>query len=99
MTTTPLFREDAYLQSCPATVTAIGPEGIRLDQTVFYALSGGQAGDCGTLTTRDGRMISITDTRKGATPDDILHIPASEAPALSVGDCVTAQMTGSGAIP
>jgi hypothetical protein len=40
-----LFRQDAYLPECSATVTAITPQGIVLDRTVFYPLGGGQAGD------------------------------------------------------
>jgi len=62
-----LFREDAYLRSCEATVIAVHPEGVELDRTVFYPLGGGQAGDTGRLG--DWRVI---DTRKGA--DTVLHI-------------------------
>ncbi|MEP6791555.1 MAG: alanyl-tRNA editing protein, partial [Ramlibacter sp.] len=40
-----LFREDAYLRECSATVVSIGEQGIVLDRTVFYPLGGGQAGD------------------------------------------------------
>ena len=45
MSTRALFREDAYLTRCEALVTAIDELGIHLDQTVFYPLGGGQAGD------------------------------------------------------
>ncbi len=92
MSTILAFRDDAYQTACSATVTAIGPEGVRLDRTVFYALSGGQAGDKGTLTTKDGRVVNVTDTRKGVTPDDIVHVVAADAPALNVGDEVTASI-------
>jgi len=30
-----LFRQDSYLSECQATVTAITPQGIVLDRTVF----------------------------------------------------------------
>ena len=74
MSTRALFREDAYLTRCDATVTAIDEQDIHLDQTVFYPLGGGQAGDAGTLTLADGTVIAIADTRKakfeGATPND-----------------------------
>ena len=33
-----LFRNDAYLTECSATVTAITPQGIVLDRSVFYPL-------------------------------------------------------------
>ena len=87
-----LFRTDAYLRSCPSTVTAITGQGIVLDRTVFYPLGGGQAGDAGTLELADGRVIAIADTRKGKDDeghftDEICHIPASDGhPALSNQD-------------
>jgi misacylated tRNA(Ala) deacylase len=86
MTTRALFRDDAYLTHCEATITAIDDQGIRLDQTVFYPLGGGQAGDAGALTLADGTRIEIADTRKakfeGATPDDAVHVPAPGQDAL-----------------
>lgn len=100
MTTRALFREDAYLTHCDAAITAIDEQGIHLDQTVFYPLGGGQAGDAGTLTLADGTHIAIADTRKakfeGATPDDAVHVPAPDQDGLlarlAVGDCVTATL-------
>lgn len=85
-----LFREDSYLTSCEATVTAVGDEGIVLDRTVFYPTGGGQPGDTGTLTTADGRSVTVADTRKGKALDGIVHVPAEGAPTLAVGDAVTA---------
>lgn len=98
MTTETLFRQDAYLQTCEAVVTAVAPEGIVLDRTVFYPTSGGQAGDCGTLTLEDGSTLVIAEARKSrapdASPDDVIHIPApgqEEAlMRLAAGDTVTA---------
>ena len=49
-----LFRTDAYRTECPATVTAITAQGIVLDQTVFYPMGGGQAGDAGALVLASG---------------------------------------------
>ena len=41
-----LFREDAYMRSCDAEITAIDEDGrIRLNRTVFYPTGGGQPGD------------------------------------------------------
>lgn len=78
-----LFRTDAYLTECTATVTTITSQGIVLDRTVFYPLGGGQAGDTGVLVLADGSEIAIVDTRKGKAEDgsftdEICHLPSSE---------------------
>ena len=64
-----LFRKNAYLTECSATVTAITPQGIVLDRSVFYPQGGGQAGDTGVLILADGSEVAIIDTRKGKTED------------------------------
>lgn len=103
-----LFRDDAYLAECSATVTAVTEQGLVLDRTVFYPLGGGQAGDTGVLVLADGREIPIADTRKGKNAEgqftaDICHLPALPDPATSVldhllrmgvkaGDVVTARV-------
>ena len=96
-----LFRQDAYLGECSATVTAIDEHGIVLDRTVFYPMGGGQAGDSGSLVLGDGTLIAIADTRKakdaeGQATADILHVPApgqGEALAqLRPGATVTARI-------
>ena len=87
-----LFRDDGYLKECEATVTAISEGGIELDCTVFYHTSGGQPGDTGSLTSSDGSVIEITDTRKDRDSGAYLHVSAEGAPTLSVGDTVTASI-------
>jgi misacylated tRNA(Ala) deacylase len=89
-----LFREDATLRECEARITALDGAGIRLDRTVFYPLGGGQAGDAGVLRLADGREVRIVDTRKGANPGEIVHVPAPDADlsSLRVGNAVTAQI-------
>ena len=82
-----LFRTDAYLTECSATVTAITSQGIALDRTVFYPLGGGQAADAGALVLANGAEVAIVDTRKGKAEDgsfnaDICHLPAPELLAL-----------------
>lgn len=87
-----LFREDSYLTSCEATVTAVDGMGIVLDRTVFYPAGGGQPGDQGNLRTLDGRTVAIVDTIKDRDSGRHLHVPADDVPALAVGDAVTAEI-------
>ena len=74
-----LFREDAQLRQCEARITAVDEAGIRLDRSIFYPQGGGQAGDAGLLRLADGRELPIADTRKGAAPGEIIHVPAAGA--------------------
>jgi len=90
MNTLELYRDDAYLRACDATVIGVDERGIQLDQTVFYPLGGGQAGDAGTLTLNDGRAVKIAATRRESGA--LLHIPVAGEPALQVGDKVKAQL-------
>ena len=88
-----LFREDATLLRCEATVLAIDDAGIVLDRTVFYPLGGGQAGDAGTLTAGSGAVLAITDTRKHPSrPGAIAHLaaPGSDTAAFAPGTRVVA---------
>jgi misacylated tRNA(Ala) deacylase len=89
-----LFREDATLRQCEARITAIDEAGVQLDRTVFYPLGGGQAGDAGVLRLPAGATVRIVDTRKGAQPGDIVHVPApdSDLSLLSVGMVVSAEI-------
>jgi misacylated tRNA(Ala) deacylase len=81
-TTRELFREDATRLACEATIMAVDAAGVQLDRTVFYPHGGGQAGDRGHLTLADGERLVIADTRKGAAPGEIVHVPASGQEAL-----------------
>jgi misacylated tRNA(Ala) deacylase len=61
MSTDCLFREDSYLKDCSATVVALTETGgVVLDRTIFYAASGGQPGDTGTLRSANGDAIRIS---------------------------------------
>lgn len=83
-----LYRDDAYLQSCTATVMSIVDQGIILDQTVCYPSGGGQPGDQGTLAFGDVNL-TITDTVYGDDKVTIIHVVGDEEPLPSVGDQVT----------
>ena len=89
MPTELLFRDDAYLRECTATVLASGPEGVLLDRSIFYAQGGGQPGDSGTLRWPGGE-VAITNTTKGTEPDTIMHLAAPEAALPPPGTQVTA---------
>lgn len=86
-----LFREDGYLKTCEATVTAVDEGGIKLDRTVFYPTGGGQPGDSGVLRFAGG-AVKIVDTRKDTDAGGILHVPEEGAALPAVGDTVTAEI-------
>jgi misacylated tRNA(Ala) deacylase len=86
MPTELLFRDDAYLKAATARVVAVHERGIELDRTIFYPLGGGQAGDTGALVRPDGTRVPIVDTRKGESPDSVIHVPDPAAPRLEAGE-------------
>ncbi len=84
-----LFRDDAYLAEAAAKILHVTDGGgIILDQSIFYATSGGQPGDTGFLKLADGSSIRIAATITGETKDEIIHIPAPEQRPVSVGQSV-----------
>ena len=90
MPTLPLYRDDFYLSTAEATVTAVREGGaIELDQTCFYATSGGQPGDTGFLERADGTKIELGITVNGEDKSVILHIPLEGQPAPDVGEKLT----------
>ena len=89
-----LFRDDAYLQQCDATVVAVTPEGgVILDRTIFYAQGGGQPGDVGTITDKQGNSIPVINTVYAADRSQVAHLVAPEhAAQFSPGDTISLQL-------
>ncbi len=73
--TEPLFHTDAYLREFDARVTATEGAAVALDRTAFYATSGGQPHDTGTLS--DGaRTWQVIEVRRQG--EQIWHTLAGE---------------------
>lgn len=88
-----LFVEDAFLADGSAMVVAInGRGGIILDRTVFYATSGGQPGDTGTITRSDGTNINIAATVCGESKNEIVHVPENGSVLPEVGETITMEI-------
>lgn len=83
------FDDAPYERQCDATVIAVGADGVELDQTVCYARSGGQAGDSGTLTLADGRVLALADTVYADERRRIVHVLAEGVAPPQVGERVT----------
>lgn len=87
MPTKLLFLDDAYAATAEAHVVALHDGAVELDQTVFYANSGGQPGDTGTLEQVDGTTLTVTDTRTlNNDKATVLHVLAQDSPIPAVGD-------------
>jgi len=71
-------------------VKAKGKEAYQwvLSETPFYAESGGQVGDCGTLTFEDGTILEVTDTKK----ENNLFIHFTDTIPNVIGEKVKAQV-------
>ncbi len=77
-----------------APVAEAGPGAsvaVLLNQTPFYAESGGQVGDTGVLTGPDGLIIRVTDTQK-KLGDLFVHLGTVEAGTARIGAPVLAEL-------
>ena len=68
MTTTLLFRDDAYLATATARVTGLSERGIELDRTIFYPQGGGQQGD--PVRAGHGAYLHLGEPPTGRFPAD-----------------------------
>ena len=87
METKELFRTDAYLQECDATVIAVTKNSFCVDQTIFYPNGGGQPGDVGSVSIPGATTLEIIDTYK----DDCgqhLHILQDDVMPPNIGQQV-----------
>ena len=79
-----LFNNDAYLTQSEAFVTSVDQNYIQLNRTIFYAESGGQPGDKGEIILGD-QIYKVTDTQKGNSPNEIIHLVDSDIDQSIVG--------------
>jgi len=69
MSTKKLFWEDPYQMECKAKVTSIEGNKVKLDQTIFFAFSGGQQSDSGTING-----INVLQAVKQGDKENIIDI-------------------------
>lgn len=78
-----LFWEDPYLKECVAKVEAVNGNEAKLDRTVFFAFSGGQESDSGTIggipvkearKEADGSITYVLESPLNFAPGDEVHV-------------------------
>ena len=78
-----LFWENPYQSECKAIVTEVNGNKIKLNQTIFYAFSGGQESDSGTING-----INVIDALKIGDKESIIDIEyeLEKTPDFKVGE-------------
>ncbi|MEE4254381.1 MAG: alanyl-tRNA editing protein [Desulfuromusa sp.] len=79
-----LFWVDPYLSSCDTIVQSVHGDMVTLSETVFYAFSGGQESDTGTID-----IYPVLEAKKS---DLDIHYRLSEEHHLKPGDPVRVQI-------
>ncbi len=91
-----LFLEAPYQKSFEATIDAVEGNAIILNQTGFYATSGGQPGDIGTLrfANDDTPIIVAATVKDRENADRILHIAPenTDLSRLTPGTVITGEI-------
>ncbi len=80
------FYQDNYQKTHTSRIVEVHNNGIVLESTVFYPLSGGQPGDTGQLVVGE-KEYQVTDTRFAEDRVNIVHyLDAEDLSAIHVGD-------------
>ena len=83
-----LYQDGAEVETLPTDASGV----VLLDETPFYAESGGQVGDTGEIRSGGGVRFEVEDTTRGG--DQHLHHGRVTAGALRRGDTVVAAIDG-----
>lgn len=91
-----IFSKDAYLTTHQSKIISIeesNTPAVVLEETIFYALSGGQPGDVGSLSV-GGDIVKVIDTRFDKDRKTILHFlePGSDLAAFQPGQTVSMEI-------
>ncbi len=91
MATEKLFWKDPAQTECEAAVTEVSGRTIKIDRTVFFAFSGGQESDDGTIGG-----IRVLEARKLGDKEHIIDIEyvLEQGPPFRAGDRVTVRIDG-----
>jgi Ser-tRNA(Ala) deacylase AlaX len=81
-----LFWQDPYRTSVDTRIAAVDGDVVRLQETIFYAFSGGQESDAGTIAGHN-----VLEARKHES--DILYT-LEPGHGLKAGDAVTVEIDG-----
>ena len=91
-----LFHQNSYLKKFNAKILSTNANQLILNQTLFYAKSGGQPGDTGYIEIND-KTINIIDTIKDIN-NKILHITDSKID-LKINEKVTGNINWDRSVP